>query len=407
MRGRISDMPRLGRFVVCVLLGGIVLAGASASGRAGDTADWAGRALARTTTAPLGLGVPPHPADNPPTAAKIALGRKLFFDRRLSLNGTMSCAMCHVPEQAFTNNELATAIGVEGRSTKRNAPSLLNVAYVRRLFHDGRETALETQYLGPLTAHNEMANPSVGFVVSQLKGLADYAGLFEAAFGAGPSVDRIGAALASYQRTLIAADSRFDRWRFGGKADALTAQEKRGFALFAGKAGCVACHPIGERVAPLTDQEMHDIGYGWMREGQKQRVLSEPIDVEFAPGVTYPVQPETVLSVGLPSQPDIGRYEVTQDPADRWVYRTPSLRNVALTGPYMHDGGIRHLGEVVAFYNRGGAPHEGQDPRIRPLGLSDDEIGDLVAFLGTLTSPHLADLIEEARIAAPDNREQR
>jgi len=365
--------------------------------------DWAERALARSLTPPLGLPVQSHPADNPPTSEKIALGRKLFFDRRLSLNGTMSCAMCHIPEQDFTNVEIATAVGLEGRSGRRNAPSLINVGYMRHLFHDGRETALETQYLAPLTAHNEMANPSVGHVVTLIAGLDDYRPLFQAVFGAGPSVDRIGQALGAYQRTLVAGDSRFDRWRYGGEADALSASEQRGFALFSGKAGCISCHPAGDDTALFTDQGLHDIGYGFEREQLRQGRLGGTVPVEVAPGVRHDVPRAIIDAVSLPAMPDVGRYEVTQDPADRWVFRTPSLRNVAVTRPYMHDGGITSLDAVVAFYNRGGAPHEGQDPRIRPLGLTEPEIRDLVGFLTTLTSAGRDRLVEDARVAPPDN----
>jgi cytochrome c peroxidase len=148
-------------------------------------------ALARMAQPPLGLPPVSLPAENPPSAAKIALGRKLFFDRRLSHNGTMSCAMCHVPEQGFTNNELATPIGVEGRGLRRNAPTMLNVAYQQPLFHDGRETALETQVISPLLARDEMANPSIGYVIAKIAALPDYAGLFERAFGAGPTIGRL------------------------------------------------------------------------------------------------------------------------------------------------------------------------------------------------------------------------
>jgi len=390
---------------ICLVAG--VLASGSLFAETSGSGDWAERALQRSRTAPLGLPVPPHPADNAPTRAKMVLGRKLFFDRRLSLNGTMSCGMCHIPEQAFTNNELATSVGVEGRSGRRNAPTVLNVAYMPSLFHDSRETALETQYIAPLTAHNEMANPSVGHVVSLLARLPDYAGLFEAAFGAGPSADRIGQALGVYQRSLVAADSRFDRWRFGGEEAALSEAEKRGFDLFTDKAGCSGCHLIDETTATFTDHDLHDIGYGWLRERLKQRPETATIDVEFAPGVVYPVSFDTVIkAVGLPAMPDIGRYEVTLDPADRWKFRTPSLRNVAITGPFMHDGGFVRLEDVIAFYNKGGAPHAEQDARIRPLDLSPEEARDLRAFLDTLTSQNWRALIDEARVLPPDNWER-
>ena len=380
-----------------VVCGGVLAAPLAHAGP-----DWADRALARLKAGQQGLPPVTWPADNVPTAAKIALGRKLFFDRRLSYNGSMSCAMCHIPEHGFTNNELETAVGVEGRSGRRNSPGLINVAYMKYLFHDGRERALETQYFSPLLAHNEMANPSVGHVIGLLAALPDYTGPFQAAFGAGPSPDRMGAALASYQRTLVAAGSRFDAWHYGGKTDALSAGEQRGFALFAGKAGCARCHYIGKSSALFTDHKLHDTGYGWWREQLRQK-KTPPVMVEVAPGVTYKLAGATVDSVGKPRAPDTGRFEITRVPSDRWRFRTPSLRNVALTGPYMHDGAMASLKAVVAFYNQGGKPHAGQDKRIRPLGLSAGDQSDLVAFLKALTSPHIAPLIADARSAPPDN----
>ncbi|MCI0529754.1 MAG: SCO family protein, partial [Nitrospira sp.] len=157
-------------------------------------------ALERIKKPHLGLPKVPFPDDNPPSVAKIQLGRRLFFDRRLSHNNTMSCAMCHVPEQGFTVNEIATAVGREGKSLRRNAPTLLNIAFMGSLFHDGRETGLETQVLGPLLAADEMGNPSAGYLIEKIKQLDDYNGLFEGAFGRGVSVETIGQALASYQR---------------------------------------------------------------------------------------------------------------------------------------------------------------------------------------------------------------
>lgn len=361
--------------------------------------DWSSRALARSRAAHLGLPAAPLVKSS---AEMVALGRKIFFDRRLSLNGTISCAMCHVPEQAFANNEMATAVGFEGRSLKRNAPTLINVGLLGPLFHDGRDHALETQFVGPLVAANEMANPSVGRVVVLLRTLPDYRGRFEQAFGHGASLDAIGAALAAYQRTLLAGASRFDRWRYGKESGALSAEEQRGFALFAGKAGCVQCHPVGDSDALLTDQRFHDTGYGWWREQLRQQPASGEA-VEVAPGVSYRLAREIIASVSLPALADLGRYEATLDPKDLWTFRTPSLRNVALTAPYMHDGGLRTLDEVVSFYDAGGKGHDGQSPLIRPLGLDDGERKALVAFLTSLTSDGLSDLVREARTAPPDN----
>lgn len=346
---------------------------------------------------PLGLPKVPIPPDNPLTPAKIDLGRKLFYDRRLSLNETFSCAMCHIPEQGFTSQEQATAIGIEGRTVRRNAPTIYNVAYLETLFHDARESSLEHQIWGPLLAANEMANPSVGAVVDKLKRLADYSGLFERAFGRGPSIENVGQALASYERTLISGGSRFDRWRYGREPAALSDAEQRGFELFTGPAGCAACHTIGPDSALFTDQQLHNTGLGYRRSMQtppaKQRV-------QVAPGLIYEIDAALVAQVAEPPPGDLGRYEITLNPADRWKYRTPSLRNVALTAPYMHDGSLRTLRDVVEFYNRGSVPNEGLDSRIKPLGLDEDQIDALVAFLQSLTGDNVETLVLDA-YAAP------
>ena len=363
---------------------------------------WAETALRRSAEAPLGLPPMPVPADNPPTAEKIELGRKLFFDRRLSINGTMSCAMCHVPEQGFANWELSTAVGVEGRSVKRNSPSLINVGYLNPLFHDGRDSTLETQFVGPLVARNEMANPSIGIVVDLLKGLPEYQEKFRAAFGAQPSIDRIGMALAAYQRTLVVGDTPFDRWYFGGEAAALPDAAKRGFEIFRGKGNCAACHQIEDSFALFTDQGFHNTGYGQMREDQRQNP-PPTVRVQVAPGVVHDVDFSKVAAVSAPREADLGRYEVTENPADRWLFRTPTLRNLTVSAPYMHDGHLESLEDVVDFYDGGGGRAMGQDPGIAPLFLSEDEKRDLVAFLESLTSPGLDCLVGEARVHPPDN----
>jgi cytochrome c peroxidase len=360
------------------------------------------RALARIQAPPLGLPAVPVPAHSPPTPERIALGRKLFFDRRMSHNNTMSCAMCHVPEQGFTNNELATPIGVSGRSVRRNAPTVLNVAYQESLFHDGRDTSLETQVIGPLVAHNELANPSIGYLVAKIAHLADYEWLFEAAFGGPASIERIGRAIASWERSLLAGESAFDRWRYGGQAEALTETQRRGFALFTGKAGCTACHAIGEETALFTDHGFHDTGLGYRAEAQR-RASGGAVSVEIAPGAFTKLERAAVDAVGEPPQADLGRYEVTLDPDDLWRFKTPGLRNVARTAPYMHDGSLRRLEDVVRFYDRGGVPHEGLDPAIRPLGLSEAEIGALVAFLQSLTAGNIDELVADARSAPIGN----
>ena len=346
---------------------------------------------------PLGLPPLPVPPENPLTQARIDLGRTLFMDRRLSHNNTLSCAMCHVPEQGFTSNELGTAIGLEGQSIRRNSPTIYNVAYVEQLFHDGREFSLENQAWGPLLAGNEMANPSIGYVVEKIKALPEYAGRFEQAFGGrGPDVQTIGQALAAYQRTLVSANSRFDRWRYGKDADALAAEERTGFRLFAGKAGCSACHSVDERHALFSDNRFHNTGIGFANS----MGLPKKHRVQLAPGVFVEVEDKALASFE-PPQPDVGRYEVTLDPADSWAYRTPSLRNVALTAPYMHDGSLATLEEVIEFYDRGGIDNPQKSPLLRPLGLAPEEKRALAAFLKSLTGDNVEKRVAEARAAQP------
>ncbi|MSR14979.1 MAG: photosynthetic protein synthase I [Gammaproteobacteria bacterium] len=341
------------------------------------------------------LGLPPFSALNGPVPlpSHAALGRRLFFDRRLSHNDTIACASCHLPDQGFTNQELKTPIGIEGRSVKRNAPSLFNVGYQHRLFHDARESRLEQQVWGPLLAMNEMGNPAVGFVLDKVTGLADYAAEFARVFpDQGITMETLGAALAAYQRTLVSGNSVFDRWYFGGDTAALAPSAQRGFELFRGKARCVACHTIDKTFALLTDRELHNTGLGFERSMRKKPAS----DVIVGPGLVMNLKAEASAGLNEPPVNDLGRYEVTQEPSDRWKFRTPSLRNVAHTAPYMHDGSLATLADVVRFYNQGGIANEGLDPKIAPLYLTNLEIGELVAFLNALTGDNLEALTRDA-----------
>ena len=349
---------------------------------------------------PLGLPPVPMPADNPLTREKIELGRKLFFDRRLSINDTLSCATCHIPEQGFTNNELRTPIGVEGRSVLRNSPTLYNVAYQKHLFLDGREISLENQVWQPMTARNEMAAPSIGYVIRKLERMRDYAGLFEGAFdGRGPNVLTIGQALASYQRTLLAADSPFDRWYFGGRADAVDESVKRGFALFSGKAQCIVCHQVQGDHALFVDHRFHNTGLGYADSVTAHR--PETTRVQLAPGVFATLSRAAIDAVTQQRLPnDLGLYRITENPGDRWKFRTQTLRNVSLTAPYMHNGRFDTLREVIDFYDRGGVPNELLSPLIRPLNLTEPEKQDLEAFLHSLTGGNVPDIVADA-FAAP------
>ena len=346
---------------------------------------------------PLGLPAVPVPANNPLTKEKISLGRKLFYDRRLSLNNTFSCAMCHVPEQGFTSNEMATAVGIEGRTVRRNSPTLYNIAYARSLFHDSRETTLEQQIWAPLLAHNEMANPSIGYVIEKINNSADYNGLFKEAFGKEPSMETVGMAIASYERTLNSANSAFDRWYYGKDKQALDAKAQRGFQLFNGKANCSSCHSITRNHALFTDNNNHNTGIGYAEAMGKTDKTQR---VQVAPGVYVEVAATVITAVTETKPNDLGRYEVTQKPEDRWKYKTPSLRNVSLTAPYMHNGTFATLQQVVEFYNRGGIANENLDPLIKPLNLTALEIANLTAFLESLTGDNVKELVADA-FAAP------
>lgn len=337
-------------------------------------------AAAEGSAVPLGL--PPLPKSAITAPEKAALGKTLFFDRLLSFNGTLSCAMCHLPGEGFTSNQTATSVGMEGQTVRRNAPTLLNVVYREHLFHDGRDTSLVTQAWGPLLHPAEMANPSAGYVVERVRGQAAYANEFAKVFGArGVSMDTIGEALAAYEATLLDGNTRFDRWRYGGEAAALTHEEREGFALFTGKAGCSGCHTVGTRDALFTDQGFHNTGIGYARTHGRP---PETTRVELTPGVTTDVSAASLASITGPMQNDLGRFEITLRASDRWAYATPMLRAISRTAPYMHDGSLGSLADVVEFYDRGGIDNPEKDARLKPLGLSAAEKAALVAFLAAL-----------------------
>ena len=378
------------RLIALLLLAGSATAQNYENSRAVEAVGGEPAAMLSNISAPaLGLSSMPLPARNPPTETKIALGRKLFFDRRLSFNGTLSCAMCHVPEQGFTQVELRTSVGAEGRFVKRNAPTLLNVGYRQSLFHDGREDSLENQVWQPLLKSNEMANPSIGYVLNTLRQAQDYQGLFEAAFDRGLTAETVGMALASYQRALVAANSPFDRWYFGGEEWALSAEAQRGWILFQAQ-GCVRCHSIGKSSAQFTNGEFIDTGVGYARS---MGIGVEPETIQVAPGIHI----SPTVTFERPDANDLGRYEATGNSEDRWKYRVPSLRNVALTPPYMHDGSLADLAAVVDYYVAGGVPHEGQDWRVRPLAMTDADKRALVTFMESLTGSNIGSLVQDAR----------
>ncbi|MGH8596864.1 MAG: cytochrome-c peroxidase, partial [Gammaproteobacteria bacterium] len=246
-----------------------------------------------------------------------------------------------------------------------------------------------------------MGNPSIGYLLDKLAGLDDYSALFTIAFpDAGLNMETLGAALAAYERTLSSGNSAFDRATFGNDPTALTNSARRGRALFRGKARCVSCHTINPSFALFTDQALHNTGIGYARSMGAEHASN----ISVGPGATLALKPEAKFGLSEPAVNDLGRYEITQDPADRWKYRTPSLRNVALTAPYMHDGSFSTLRAVVEFYNDGGIANEGLDPLIKPLQLPHREIDDLVAFLRSLTGDNIEALARDASSQAIGDR---
>lgn len=287
----------------------------------------------------------PVPEHNPLSAAKIDLGRRLFFDAGLSRDGTRACASCHVPERAFTDGR-PVSVGVFGRIGRRNVPTLVNRAYGIAFFWDGRTSTLEEQVLRPIEDPLEMAMTR-DEVVMKLDGRPEYRERFRRVFGRRPNIDDLARALASYVRTVLSGNAPFDAGRYGD-GETLPPAAARGLALFRGKANCRACH-VGPN---FTDEQFHNTGVAW-RDG---------------------------------ALADEGRAAVTGVAAHRGAFKTPTLREVARTAPYMHDGSIGSLPQVLEFYDAGGRPNPNLDGAIHPLGLTSDERADLVTFLEHLSS---------------------
>jgi cytochrome c peroxidase len=278
---------------------------------------------------PLGLDLyMPVPEENPLTIEQIELGRRLFGDRRLSRNGSIACSSCHAPERAFSDGR-TVPIGVFGRQGRRNAPALINRGYGRAFFWDGRSPSLEDQVLKPIQDPNEMDLT-----------------LDEAAARVGLDAVTISRALASYVRSILSGDSPYDHF-INGDRGALSVDEQRGLQLFRGKGNCTACH-VGPN---FSDEKLHNTGVAWRDE---------------------------VLR-------DEGGFTVSNKPADHGAFKTPTLREVARTAPYMHDGSIATLADVVDFYDRGGNRNPFIDSELRPLGLTAEEKQALQSFLRSLS----------------------
>ena len=302
--------------------------------------------------APLGLPPVPVPADNPPTTETVALGRRLYFDPVLSADNTISCASCHVPADGFADPR-PVSVGVGGKLGARNSPPVANAAYYVTQFWDGRAPSLEKQAEGPVTNPVEMAHTLKG-VERKLNADPTYREQFAKAFGPKKiTFEMVEKAIASFERTVLMGNSPFDRWFYGHDEKAISDSAKRGLDVFrrTDKGNCAACHTIGESSALFTDNQFHNIGVGVKDE--------------------------------MPT--DMGRYDVTKNDADRGAFKTPTLRDIAVTAPYMHDGSLKTLKDVVDFYVGGGNSNPYRDPKMKALELTGQERADLLAFLQSLT----------------------
>lgn len=285
-----------------------------------------------------------HPADNPSTPAKVELGKMLFFDPRLSGDGSLSCASCHMPSQGWGDGR-RTGAGFKGKVLDRNTPTVINAAYYKTQFWDGRAPSLEEQATGPMFNPNEM-NSTPEKVVTVLNGIPEYRKRFKKVFGAEPSVDRAAAAIAAFERTIVSGPSDFDRYLQGDKT-ALSASARRGFRVFTRDADCIACH----RGPNFTDDKFYNIG---------------------VPGS---------------GDKDKGRYAVTHKRKDMGAFKTTGLRDVAVTGPYMHDGSMKNLRAAVKHYEKVELSYPNLSPKIKRWGMTSDDIDDVVEFLKALSGP--------------------
>jgi cytochrome c peroxidase len=298
---------------------------------------------AATIPVPLGLIPVQFPKDNPYTPEKAALGKLLYFDTRVSADNTVSCASCHSPAMAFTDGR-AVSTGIRLQKGGRSAPTVINRAYSLNQFWDGRATSLEDQAGGPMQNAIEMGNTHDG-VVKSIRGIPGYKPLFAKAFGTEEiNIDRTVKAIATYERTVLSGNSPYDQYK-AGKKSALSAAQVRGMDIYFNKAKCDQCH----EGMNFTLNSYHNLGVG----------TDKP-------------------------KPDAGRYDVTKNDADWGAFKTPTLRDIARTAPYMHDGSLPTLEAVVEYYNKGGIKNKNLDEKIKPLNLTKAEQADLVEFMKSL-----------------------
>jgi|HubBroStandDraft_1064217.scaffolds.fasta_scaffold36719_2 cytochrome c peroxidase len=339
------------------------------------------------------------PPDHVPTAPEIALGEKLFTDKRLSSDGTIACDTCHDRDKGFTDHRPgATSAGVGGRRGSRNAPTILNAMFHASQFWDGRSATLEDQAKLPILNPVEMGRKNPDDVVAAVRAVPGYARAFREIYGHDVTFDDLAAAIATFERTLYSGSSPFDRF-LGGDAHAIDASAQRGWALFNGKARCNDCHEFNAVNPLFSDQKFHNIGIA----AHKQNF------VELARKAVAMVQNLTAQQIDQlalqPGYSELGRFLITRHDADIGAFKTETLRNIGVTGPYMHDGSLTTLWDVVDHYNKGGVANPYLDGGIQRLGLTETQIDDLVAFLFTLTDDRFADFnkAETARQTALKN----
>ena len=310
----------------------------------------------------------PVPEDNPLTPEKVELGMLLFFDARLSADGSLACVSCHLPDQGWaTHTPLSPAYPTN--MERRLSPTLINVAYNKALLWDGRAGLLEKQALGPIQNPLHM-NQNLDLLIEKLQAIPDYADRFQKVFGTAVNPETLGKALAAFQRTLITRNAPFDRY-MAGDHRAMAENAVRGMALFKGKARCILCH----HGPNFTDSQFHNLGV------PDAPLLSHPL-VQAA--IRFDAKRMNVPDYAQVKE-DLGRYLVTKEDKDKGAFKTPTLRNVAQRDPFMHNGAFHSLEEIIDFYDRGGGAVVGKSPLLQPLALTAQEKRDLLAFLQALT----------------------
>lgn len=347
------------------------------------------------------------PPDNPQTPQKIALGEKLFFDGRLSADGTVACSTCHDSAHAFTDAR-PTSIGIKGRVGQRNAPTVLNALYNKTQFWDGRAQTLEQQAALPIINASEMGQPSLAGAVSRIARIGEYQQAFRNVFNRPPNGTDLVRAIASYERTLYSFDSPFDHF-IAGDTNAIDASAKRGWVIFNTRGRCNKCHALTEQkrdVTFFTDNDFHNIGIGIIRHNVVQLACEAQQLIDS--GNTTAVDQAAIQS----NMSALGRFLITNKEPAIAAFKTPDLRNVLITAPYFHDGSQATLWDVLDHYNKGdGVRNPYLDEDIRPLALTETDIDDVVAFLASLTSAEYHDAgireLERQRALSRTNRSQR